>query len=624
MPDLISLIKKIKNNLLPGLSILIILTLLILGSRRPPDRPRLPTVVKDGEYGQFLFAAARLPMAGGDENNWGEILNEFLRVSHEENGELKPSGLGDITGLGIVNVKEFGAKGDGTTDDTSAIQAAINYRGSDGGMVYLPPGVYRVTSSLVFFNNNHMKFAGAGKNLTNILWDGGAAGPVLDVGSVRDSFFEGFRIAVQGVNLNLAIKIHNASGATVSTNNVFKDIYIHPTAWAIGNGSITDGVKIGDGTDANNDFHKFIRVSMGDILRDGFVIENSSQAKHILFEDSHVGSLRYGLRQDGGGSFKWVRGGMRGQTTANFHLGQPTDVIMIDGIDVERSAAFMDSSDAASDWATIVQNVRWDSPSEANASGKVIEFNFSGPLVLIGNRFQSGTTDLIVTGNTSTSLVAIGNYVKNTATTKFWSGSWKSIVALGNLVGTPYTYQNADASFGANLSVSEGSNFIVPSGKIGIGTSNPQTPLHIVSNAGTKLALDHPTADSGQEISFRVNGVDRGLIQWFNGAFRLHPDITVLDPTSPPFVVNSSGNVGIGITSPTSKLHVVGKATITGGIDPPYVSFSDETRESIIKRAENIEEHEKVMMFWNSQTKSMEVYNIQEGAFYSIGGEKLD
>jgi len=47
----------------------------------------------------------------------------------------------------IVSVRDFGAKGDGATDDTAAIQATIN---STAGpiAVYIPTGVYKVTSTI--------------------------------------------------------------------------------------------------------------------------------------------------------------------------------------------------------------------------------------------------------------------------------------------------------------------------------------------------------------------------------------------------------------------------------------------------------------------------------------------
>lgn len=53
------------------------------------------------------------------------------------------------TQLRMVDVKEFGAKGDGSHDDTSAIQQAINYAFSEGGStVYFPDGRYRITATL--------------------------------------------------------------------------------------------------------------------------------------------------------------------------------------------------------------------------------------------------------------------------------------------------------------------------------------------------------------------------------------------------------------------------------------------------------------------------------------------
>lgn len=62
------------------------------------------------------------------------------------------SALGNsITGLfsRIFNVRDalYGATGNGTTDDTVAIQAAITAAAVQGGRVYLPPGTYAISSS---------------------------------------------------------------------------------------------------------------------------------------------------------------------------------------------------------------------------------------------------------------------------------------------------------------------------------------------------------------------------------------------------------------------------------------------------------------------------------------------
>ncbi len=59
--------------------------------------------------------------------------------------------VGDFlaTLIGWYNVKSFGARGDGTTDDTVAIQAAINaVVAAGGGTLYFPVGVYVIGGAL--------------------------------------------------------------------------------------------------------------------------------------------------------------------------------------------------------------------------------------------------------------------------------------------------------------------------------------------------------------------------------------------------------------------------------------------------------------------------------------------
>ncbi|TMV47325.1 hypothetical protein FE783_22235 [Paenibacillus mesophilus] len=54
----------------------------------------------------------------------------------------------DPNPMRIYSVKDYGAAGDGVTDDTAAIQAAIDAAGlAGGGVVFLPPGTYSVKRS---------------------------------------------------------------------------------------------------------------------------------------------------------------------------------------------------------------------------------------------------------------------------------------------------------------------------------------------------------------------------------------------------------------------------------------------------------------------------------------------
>jgi len=57
---------------------------------------------------------------------------------------MKPgkSAAPDAAGT-VLNVRQFGAKGDGKSDDTKALQSAIDAAAARGGSVDVPPGVYR-------------------------------------------------------------------------------------------------------------------------------------------------------------------------------------------------------------------------------------------------------------------------------------------------------------------------------------------------------------------------------------------------------------------------------------------------------------------------------------------------
>lgn len=126
-------------------------------------------------------------------------LKNILRIQEMENIRMKKilAVILTITTLGlhaaVINVKDFGAKGDGKNDDTMAIQTAIlkaSPRGS-GGVLYFPSGHYRITQTLIFEKVMGLIVRGEGSlghyssHLTPkasnslLFWDGEAGGTMV-------------------------------------------------------------------------------------------------------------------------------------------------------------------------------------------------------------------------------------------------------------------------------------------------------------------------------------------------------------------------------------------------------------------------------------------------------------
>src|SRR5262249_51488293 len=64
---------------------------------------------------------------------------------------------------GVANVRKFGAKGDGVTDDNGAIRAAMNA----GPVILFPPGTYMITDNLVI-NKSNVTLLGFGMGVSTL------------------------------------------------------------------------------------------------------------------------------------------------------------------------------------------------------------------------------------------------------------------------------------------------------------------------------------------------------------------------------------------------------------------------------------------------------------------------
>ena len=132
---------------------------------------------------------------------------KYLRVNDGGSAlEYVNSGLG----LGAVNVKDYGATGNGSTDDRTSIINAISALGANGGTVFFPPGRYRINSTITVNGNsggnvvtNCIRLVGLSTPAQGGIGDAGGSELYVDGGDNHNIFnFVGVE-AVHMVNLRV-------------------------------------------------------------------------------------------------------------------------------------------------------------------------------------------------------------------------------------------------------------------------------------------------------------------------------------------------------------------------------------------------------------------------------------
>jgi polygalacturonase len=153
-----------------------------------------------------------------------------------------------------VSVKDFGAVGDGSTDDTTAIQNAINAVKTSGGKVYVPAGSYKTTAPLVLYSS--VALVGDGSNssiITKTTNTVGTSGSVLAPARVINDNFNidsivsiyhaasvyAYYVVIEGISFV-------GAGASTNTYGIFMPRGSQITIFDVNITSIVNGIYAND------------------------------------------------------------------------------------------------------------------------------------------------------------------------------------------------------------------------------------------------------------------------------------------------------------------------------------------------------------------------------------------
>jgi len=189
-----------------------------------------------------------------------DVVHDSLLAHNVSQTNLKVNGYGSGYGIDSVGVyqhlkflqvytpEEFGAKGDGTTDDYEALQEAIDKINTEGGILRLGEKTYKFTQKLILSPNTSIRDKG-----------------IIIIGSgVKRT-----KLKYIGNGVALEIK-HPAGGTNRAYRNVLKNFTLEGTTTAI---------------DTGISFSKVSKTILEDVMIDSFsigeIIFNSELITHI-------------------------------------------------------------------------------------------------------------------------------------------------------------------------------------------------------------------------------------------------------------------------------------------------------------------------------------------------------
>jgi hypothetical protein len=303
-----------------------------------------------------------------------------------------------------INVKQYGAKGDGVTDDTKALQSAFDAIGDytdTASVVYLPAGTYKITSTLNLKAQRRIGIIGEDPATVTIQWKGAQDGTMLHINGVEHSRFNRITWNGEGVAKIAVDQSWDGKQYYFDSGNEFADDVFKNVGFGI-YGGYAHNISFAEVAIMRCKFIKnsIAGVSLGNYNALDIWIWNS------LFEDCAIGATN--TLNDGAGGFKVYNSIFKRSTIADIKIGNTVEFSFRDNTSI-RSKAFIVAENTPNPSSIIIQGNKVLDPIDSDP----IRISNQGQVTLLDNyiRSSSGTSGPVVVadGPPNSDLFAIGN-----------------------------------------------------------------------------------------------------------------------------------------------------------------------------------------------------------------------
>lgn len=456
--------------------------------------------------------------------------------------------LSPVDVISAYDVMSYGAKGDGSTDDTTAIQAAINAANSaGGGIVFFPKATY-IASNLTVHGNT----------------------------------------TLQGTGRNSVIKAKTSTtGSFIALNTPASDIAVVITDLAIDCNSQSglSGIYFDNTSVGQDSLHRIINVSVFNAGNDGIHL-GPAVIETILLNCYVHNSGRYGYNFDVGATDNRVIGCSSGLSLNHGFYIQGNNTHFI-GCKVYYAGYTGSSWTAAIHgfmlYPSASQDLHVVSLISCEAQNNSVDgFHVDGSASSATIQHVS-LTNCLADGNNEVVGSGVGFYLNNVRystlsdnATRAQSGATQvyGLAAYGNLTGTNIGVNDFNGST-ASVYIDSGSSGLfsnsfalpysaVPSGVVG-GIDAPfgSGTARIYSNEAMQLV----TANGAFDVYIEESGTQNNVVTWHNTYQDMHSYQikNVLNPTS----AQDAATKTYTDTAVATKVTGSGTTTITVGTSAP-------------------------------------------------------